>query len=166
MSSLIFCQEYHPLIGSAVFAIPPCPARGGSWCLAIRAVRIPSSFGIQIRPWYHKKSSFHQHGPSTIPIFSLFPSSRFLLISWISLLYLCAFCISPSSLSQNSVVSNMSSLISSVSGICQYRSFGSKIPTFHVSLLSPAVGRSPSLLVRASGFPSSFPGLYSILKLY
>jgi len=87
-------------------------------------------------------------------------------MAWISLSTSLTFCISHSSLSWNSVVSNTPSLISSVSGISQYRSFGSRIPTFRVSLLPPAVGRSPSLLVRASGFPPSFPGRYSILKLY
>jgi len=152
-------------MSSVVFAVPPSPASGRLWCLAIRVVRIPSSFGIQILPWYHKRSFFYWHSPSAIPFISLFPSSGFLLLSWISLSFLLSFCISPSSFSRNSVVSNMSSLISSVSGISQYRSFGSKIPTFRVSLLSPAVG-SPSLLVRVSGFPPSLPGRYSILKLY
>jgi len=79
---------------------------------------------------------------------------------------LLAYCISPSSMAWNSVVSNTWSLISSVPGISQYRSLGNKIPTFLVSLLSLAVGKSPSLLVRASGFPPFFPGRYSILKLY
>ena len=106
------------------------------------------------------------HSPSTIPFISFLPSSKFLLMSWISLSTLRAFCISPSSLSWNSVVSTTSSLISSVSGISQYRHLGNKIPTFRVSLLSPAVRTSPSVLVRASRFPPSFPDRYSILKLY
>jgi len=153
-------------MSSVVFPVRPCPAWGFSCCLAIRVVRIPSSFGIQIFPWYHKRPSFHWHSPSAIPFISFLPLSNFLLMSWISASSLLAFCISPSFLSRNSVVSHMSSLISSVSGISHCRSFGSKIPTFRVSLFSPAVGRSPSLLVRASVFPPSFPGRYSILKLY
>jgi len=153
-------------MSSVVFALQPCPAWRAWWRSAIRAVRITSSFGIQIFPWYYKRPSFHSHSPSAIPFISFFPSSKFLLTSWISASLLLAFCISPSFFSQNSVVSNMSSLISSVSGISQYGSFRSRIPTFRVSLLSPAVGRSPSLRLRASGFPPSFPGLYSILKLY
>jgi len=153
-------------MSSVVFAVPPCPTCGGSWCLAIRAVRIPSSFGIQIFPWYHKRPSFHWHSPSTTPFISFLPSSKFLLTSWFFASSLLAFCIPPSFFSRNSVVSNMSSLISSVFGVSQYHSFGSKIPTFRLSLLFLAVGRSPSLLVRASGFPPSFPGQYSTLKLY
>jgi len=153
-------------MSSVVFAVPPCPPGGGSCYLAIRAVRIPSSFGILILPSYHKRPSFHWHSLSTTPFISFLPLSKFLLMSWISASSLLAFCISPSFLSRNSGVSNMSSLISSMPGISQYRYFGSNIPTFRVSLLSPAVGRSPSLLVRASGFPPSFPGRYSILKLY
>ena len=153
-------------MSSVAFADPPCPACGRSWCLVIRAVRIPLSFGIQIFPWYHKRSSLHWHSHCATPFISFLPSSKFLLMSWIFASSLLAFCISPSFLSRNSIVSNMSILISLVSGISPYRPFGSKIPTFRVSLLSPAVGRSPSLLVRASGFPPSFPGRYSILKLY
>jgi len=153
-------------MSSVVFAVPPYPPCGGSLCLAIRAVRIPSSFGIQIFPWYQKRPSFHWHSPSATPFISFLPPSKFLLTSWISASSLLAFCISPSFLSRNSVLSNMSSLISSVSGLSQYRSFGCKIPTFRLSVLSPAVGKSPSLLVRVSGFPPCFPGRYSILKLY
>ena len=153
-------------MSAVVFAIPPCPACGGSSCLAIRVVRIPSSFGIQIFPWYHKSPSFHWHSPSAIPFISFLPSSKLFLMSWISVSVLLAFCISPSSLSWNSVVSSTSSLIPSSFRISQYRSLGSKIPTFRVRLLSPAVGRSPSLLVKASGFPPYFPGRYWILKLY
>jgi len=153
-------------MSSVVFAVPPCPACRGLWCLAIRVVHISSLFDIQIFTWYHKSPSFHWHSPNAIPFISSLSLSKFILMFWISSSTLLAFSISPSSLSRNSVVSNMSSLISSVSGISQYRSFGSKIPTFRVSLLSQAVGRSPSLLVRASGFPPSLPGRYSILKLY
>jgi len=153
-------------MSSVVCALPPCWACGGSWPFAIRAVRIPSSFGILIFPWYHKRPSFHWHSPSAIPFISLLPSSKFLFISCIPLSTLLTFCISPSSLSWNSVAYNMSSLISSVTGISQYLSLGNKVPTFRVSLLSPAVGRSPCRLVSASGFPPSFPGRYSILKLY
>ena len=153
-------------MSSVAFAVPPCPACGGLWCLAIRSVRIHLSFGIQIFPWYFKRLSFHWHSPSPIPFFFFLPSSKFLLTSLISASSLLAFCISPSFLSRNSVVFNIWSSISSRSGISQYRSLASKIPRFRVSLLSPAVGRLPSLLVRASGFPTSFPGQYSILKLY
>jgi len=153
-------------MSSVVFAVLPCPACGGSWCLATRVVRIPSSFGIQVFPWYHKRLSFHWHSPSATSFISFLPSFKFLLMSWISASSLLAFCISPSFLSRDSFVYNMLSLISLVTGISQYRSFCPKIPTFRVSLLSPAVGSSPSLLVRASGFPPSFPGRYSILKLY
>ena len=141
-----------------VLAIPQCPACGGSSCLAIRVVRIPSLFGIQIFPWYHKRSFFHWHSPSAIALIFFFPWSKLLLISWISSSILLASCISPLFLSWNSVVSNRSSLISWVSGMSQYRSFCSQIPTFLVSLSLPAVGRSPSLLLRESDFPSSFPG--------
>jgi len=153
-------------MSSVVFAVPPSPACGGSWCLALRVVCIPSSFGIQICPWYHKRLSVHWHTPNPIPFISFLPLSKFLLMSWISSLTLLACCISPSSLSRNSVVSNMSRLISSVSGISQYRSFGSKIPRYGVSLLSSAVGRSPAFLVKLSGFPPSLPGRYSILNFY
>jgi len=153
-------------MSSVVFAVPPCPPCGYSWCLAIRVVPIPSSFGIQIFPWYYKRPSFHWHSPNAIPFIYFLPLSKFLLMSWISLSTLLGFCISPSSSSRHSVVSSTSRLISSVSGISQYRSLGNKIPTFRVRLLSPAVGRSPSRLVRASGFPPSFLGGYSVLKLY
>ena len=77
----------------------------------------PFFFGTQIFPWYHKRPSFHWHSPNAIPFISFLPLSKFLLMSWISSSTLLAFCISPSSLSRNSVVSNMSSLTSSVSGI-------------------------------------------------
>jgi len=53
-------------MSSVVFAVPPCPAWGWSWYLAIRVIRIPSSFGIQIFPWYHKRSSFHRNSPTAI----------------------------------------------------------------------------------------------------
>src|ERR1700712_2762798 len=63
-----------PIVSSAdklgVFAMPPCPACGGSWCLEIRVVLIPSLFGIHIFPWYHKRSSFHWHSPNAIPFLS------------------------------------------------------------------------------------------------
>jgi len=153
-------------MSSVVFAVPPRLACGGSSCLAIRPVRIPSSFGIQIFPSYPKRSSFQWHSSSAIPFISFLPSSKFILMSRISSSTLPSFYISHSSLSWNAVFSNMSSLISSLSGMSQYRSFGSKIPVCWVSLWSPAVGRSPSRLVRSSGFPPSFPGQYSILKLY
>ena len=153
-------------MSSVVVAVPLSPACGGWWSLALRVVRIPSSFGIQIFPWYHKRPSFHWHSPSAIPFISFLPLSMFLLMSCISSSTLLAFCLSSSFLSRNSVVSIVSSLKSAVSGISQYRSLGSKIPTFRMSLSSPAVGRSPSLLVRASCFPPSFPGPYSILKFY
>ena len=64
MSSLIFGQYYLRLMSLVVFAIPPYTACGGSWCLMIGVVRIPFLFGIQILPWYHKRSSFHWHSPS------------------------------------------------------------------------------------------------------
>jgi len=153
-------------MGSVVFAVTPCPACGGSWCSAIRLIRIPSSFATHIFPWYHKRSSFHWHTANAIPFISFLPLSKFLLMPWISLSTLLAFCISPSSLSWNPVFSNTSSSISSISGISHYCSLGNKIPTCLVSHLSPAVGRSPPLLVRPSGFPPPFPGRYSILKLY
>src|ERR1700712_5211985 len=152
-------------MSSVVFAVPPCPACGGSWCLEIRVVLIFLSFGIHIFPWYHKRSSFHLHSPSAIPFISFsFPSTCFLM-AWISVSFVLAFCISPSSLSWNSAISIALILISSSFGMSQY-SLGSRIPTFLVSLLSPAVGRSPARLVRASGFPPSFPSRYMILKVY
>src|SRR6195952_2654979 len=195
-------------MSSVVFAVPPCPACGGSWCLEIRVVLIPSLFGIHIFPWYHKRSSFHWHSPNAIPFLSfwswcleirvvlipslfgihIFPwyhkrssfhwhspsaipflsfsfASKFFLMAWISVSFLLAPWILPRSLSWNSASSSASILISSFSGKSQH-SLGSRIPTFLVSLLSPAVGRSPARLVRASGFPPSFPGRYTILKLY
>jgi len=51
-------------------------------------------------------------------------------------------------------------------GMSQFHSFGRKIPIFLVSRISPAVGRSPALMASTSGFPPSFTGLYTILKLY
>ena len=128
-------------MSSVVFALPPCPACRSSWCLPLRVVRIPMSFFNQIIPWYHKRSSFHWHSPSAISIIWFLRSSKFPLMSWISSSLLLAFCVSPSPLSWNSVLSNTSRLIYSVSGISQYRSFGNRIPTFCLSILSPAVGR-------------------------
>src|ERR1700712_4493255 len=152
-------------MSSVVLAVPPCPACRGSWCFEIRAVLISSLFGIHIFPWYHKRSSFHWHSPNAIPFISFFFASKFFLMVWISVSFLLASWILPSSLSWNSASSSASILTSSSFGMSQYF-LGSKVPTFLVSLLSPTVGRSPARLVRASGFPPSFPGRYMILKLY
>ena len=108
----------------------------------IIVVRIPSLYGIQIFPRYHKRSSFHRHRPNPIPFFSFSPLSKFFFMAWILLSTLLASCIFPSSTSWGSVVSGMARLMLSVSEMYQYGSFGSKIPTFLVSLLSAAFGTS------------------------
>src|ERR1700712_4952083 len=92
-------------ISSVVLAVLPCPACGGSCCFEIRVVLISSLFGIHIFPWYHKRSSFHWHSPSATPFISFSFVSKFFLIARISLSFLLASCILPSSLSWNSASS-------------------------------------------------------------
>jgi len=129
-------------------------------CFVIRFHHILLLLGIYILSWYHRSSSFHWNSPSAIFYISFSPLSKLFLMAWISSSLLLASWLLPSSLSVTFPIFRASIVMYLFSSLSQYPSFGTKIPTFLVSLLSCTI------LVRASGFPCSFPGMYSILKFY
>ena len=123
------------------------------------SVRIFSLFGTHTQLLYHNRLSLHWHSPSATPCNSLWFICNAYRISWNWLSSSLAF-------SSSSVFFSLIwcvSVVLSCMAVLQYYSLGRRVIFLCVLLASLGVGMSRDLRMRASGFPPSNPGLYSIL---
>ena len=125
------------------------------------SVRIFSLFETHTSLVYHNRLSLHWHSTSATPCNSCWFACKAFRISWNWVSSLLTFSSSSVFFSWIWCVSVVLSCIA----VLQYYSLGRRVIFLCVFLASLGVGKSPDLRVRASGFPPSNPGLYSILML-